>query len=147
MAVRGDVVAVGLSEVKAALKQYDNNLPKAIRTANRVTSRDIVKPDAHRNLASQPVPNRRAAVTHRATATSASIALRYSRFPWAGGAEFGSIKYRQFKTWLGNQFTGNLTNEGYIIGPAIGGNLDHIDNKYAEILLNELGHLLGGSKI
>ena len=147
MAVRGDVVAVGMTEVKAGLKAFDAQLPKVIRNANRVTSRDIVKPDALRRLDSQPVPKRRGVIAHRASATSASIALRYSRYPWAGGAEFGSLKYRQFRPWLGNQFTGNLNNSGYIIGPAIAGNLEKIDSKYAEILLTELGHLLGGSKI
>lgn len=138
MAVRGDVVAVGLTEAKAALKAVDDRAPKAITKANRVTSRDIVKPAALRNLGSQPVPKTRGVIGHRATQSYAGIALRYSRFPWAAGAEFGSLAFRQFKPWLGNQFTGNITNQGYIIGPAIGGNLREIDDRYAEILIDEL---------
>jgi len=146
MALKGDVVAVGLSEVRAGLKRYDNQLPKAIGKANRVTSRDIVKPAAIRNLSAQPTPKQRAVIGARATQSSASIALRYSRFPWAAGAEFGSLRYRQFKSWLGNQFTGNIKNSGYIIGPAIGYNLKKIDSKYAAILLDELAALIGGTK-
>lgn len=60
---------------------------------------------------------------------SAGVALGGARAPFAGGAAFGSDRYKQFKPWRGNGSTA-----GYFLYPQIRSNAERIVSEYTQAL-------------
>jgi hypothetical protein len=79
-------------------------------------------------------------VSHFARATSAGLTLRYSKYPWAGGAEWGAKQFKQFKPWTGNQWTEQFP--GYIVQPTIGESLPGVQAAYAQSTLELFNRLI-----
>jgi hypothetical protein len=125
----------GLDETVRGLRKIDKELPKVLALQHREAATNIQQ-GAQRRLAGEPVPKRTGVIGRSATARHATITLKYSRYPWAAGAEFGSIRYRQFRRWRGNQFTPQLPGgPGYLIQPTIAQKLPQLDNDYADAVL------------
>jgi len=113
----------GLRESMAVLRAADKTLPRAAAKAIKTVVQRRTLPAAHRNMQAQPIPKRRGMITAFATQREAGLTMRAgsgSRYPWAHGGEYGSLTYRQFRPWLGNQHTsGGASVVGYMVGAAI----------------------------
>jgi hypothetical protein len=126
----------GLNETVKGLRKVDSELPKVLAAQHRETATDV-QHGAQARLAGEPVPKRTGVIGRSATARHATVVLRYSRYPWAAGAEYGSIKYGQFRRWRGNQFTPQLpAGPGYLIQPTIAKKLPQIDRDYADAVMD-----------
>lgn len=103
----------GLRETRSALRSLDRTLPRRLRPKFNEAAQLIV--DRGRANASTP-QQRRAAESLRTKSTQSSIAvaLGMQRYPFALGAEFGSIRYPQFPAWRGSD-----AGAGYFMWPAI----------------------------
>lgn len=111
-------------------------LDKVVSELNRDTSKDV-QAGAQAKLLSQPVPKKKAVIGRRATATSATVVLRYGKFPWAAGAEFGAIRWRQFRPWVGNQHTKYLS-PGYMIGATLKEKIPTLEKQYRRRILDAI---------
>ena len=125
----GRSIAVdGLNETIRGFKEINRDVPKDVRVELKRRTERTVLPAARRNWRSQRIKPSLAdsAVVAAAGQTWAGIRVRYNdhRFPFGAGVVFGSWKYRQFRPWKGNQYTGNTTWDDYIAGPAIRGDGD-----------------------
>lgn len=118
----------GLTELNRSLKAMDSNLPKQLRAANK----DVATEVAHGaqsaayalgGVAAKTAPSIKAS----AGVTSAGVALGGPDYPFAGGAEFGSARYPQFKPWRGNG-----SDAGYFVYPTIRDKVDDIQRTYEE---------------
>ena len=135
----GVLAVEGLRDVINGLKAVSKTLPRTVTKANRAVATQIVLPEARRNWATQRIrPSQaRSAIAVTATRTAASIKLRYSKHPYAAGVEFGSLAFRQFRPWRGNQFTvtpGSTT--GYVVQAAIRDTLKQVETEYADRVLD-----------
>lgn len=127
MSFSGTVAVTGLNAAVKGLR--DIGLQRVVSETNREISKEV-QSSAHSKLARQPIPKTRGAIGRRASQRSATIVLRYSRYPWIAGGEFGALTKRQFRPWLGNQYTGNKT-PGYMVGATLGEQLPRIERSYA----------------
>lgn len=111
----GSVDVEGLRELQRALrelpKEHRRELTKANKeAANIVTGRAKARAFSLGGVAAHVAPGIRAS----AGQTSAGVAFGGPAYPMAGGAEFGSIKYKQFAPWRGNG-----PDAGYFVYPTI----------------------------
>lgn len=115
--VQGALQITGLKESIAGMRQANRDLPKVIaRESKRVTA-DLVLPDARKNIGAAPVPKNDSMVIASAVGGGAALILKYSKYPWAAGAEFGAKQFKQFRSF---------NPSGYIVQPAIEDNLGRI---------------------
>lgn len=122
----------GLNDTARALRRVNRDLPRVLALIHREAATDVQR-GAQARLAGEPVPKRTGVIGRSASARQASVVLKYSRYPWAAGAEWGSIRYRQFRRWRGNQFTPALPGgPGYLIQPTIASKLSDIEREYAD---------------
>lgn len=123
------VVIVGLDSLLRDLKAANRALPRIVTKSIRETSKREVLPKAKRNLGSQPVPKSRTRITVSATQRGAALV---GRAPWIFGAEFGALQYRQFRPWVGNQYTGATGFSGYILGRAINDTITTLERTWLD---------------
>ena len=111
----GAVEVKGLAELSRALRALPKEHRKAVTKANRDAANIVAKGAKSRALARGGV-SAHVAPSIRASAgqTSAGVAFGGPKFPMAGGAEFGSLKFKQFDSW-----TGNGPDAGYFVYPTI----------------------------
>lgn len=95
----------------AAINAFKGDVKVSMQKALEGAVR-IVEPAARRNLQRQPVPGNQGVLEMR-SGTEPGITVRYRSFPWAAGAEAGSKRYRQFRSYVG------FGDQGYIVGQAI----------------------------
>lgn len=121
----------GLRELNRALRQIGPDARQGLRDASRKVS-ELVARDAQAaaytlgGVAAHVAPS----IKSRAAASgSASVAIGGARYPMAGGAEFGALKYKQFKPWRGNS-----TDAGYFLYPSIRRDADRIASEYMSAL-------------
>ena len=131
---RGQVQVFGLKEAVKGLKGV--GLQKVVSDVNREVSKDV-QAGARSRLQRQPVPKTASMIGRRATQTSATVTLRYSKFPWAAGAEWGAKRWAQFKPWVGNQYTKRKT-PGYMIGDTLKAELPDVEKSYRKKLLKAI---------
>lgn len=102
-----EVQVEGLRELRRALKQVEETLPRELRATNKRVVEQVVLPEARRrgqqtrlNVAGRETRlGSRGVATIRpvASQTSAGIAMGGARAPWAVGHEWGSTgRYPQF---------------------------------------------------
>lgn len=128
----GDTVSIqGLRELTQALRQVDTELPKALREAS-VEAAELVATDARGRASSMHGAARKTAPSIKAMGTQRQAVVRLGhggRYPFALGAEFGALQYKQFPAW-----TGNGMDAGYFFFPAIRDNTDKVVELMADRL-------------
>lgn len=125
----GTVQVDGLRELNAALKAIGPDARKELKEASaRVAG--FVAADARAaaytvgGVAAHVAPSIRPVAS---IAGASGVALGGAAYPMAGGAEFGGIKYKQFKPWRGNS-----SDAGYFLYPAIRQDADRIETEFTE---------------
>lgn len=115
MRAGGAVEVHGLAELSRALKTYDKELAKELRSAGKeaattVADRARARAQGLGSVAAHASPSVKPSVG----ANYAGVALGDSAHPEAAGAEFGSVRFAQFQPW-----TGNGPDAGYFLYPTI----------------------------
>ena len=132
----GSTAIVGADEFARKLKKMDSELYKQFGDANRQIAKTVVG-TVRSDATSYSRQAAKAARSARATSArnGVSIALGGARWPYALGAEYGSLKYPQFPPWRGNQWTpehwgeGNST-AGYWFHPALDQSREYVLDSY-----------------
>lgn len=116
----GSAEIIGLRDFTRALKEVGDKYPDKMRDANYQAAEQISL-RARAIASAQGGVARKASESLRASRTLnyAAIRLGSAKFPFALGAEFGALRYRQFKAWRGNQWGGWEGGPGYFLHPAI----------------------------
>jgi hypothetical protein len=99
-------------QATAAIDSFSKSMPQIEKAALDAAVK-VVTPAAKGNLARQPVPNTSSMIEQRSGTGDPGITIRYSTYPWAAGAEAGSKRFRQFRSYRG------FGDRGYIVGQAI----------------------------
>lgn len=127
----GDVKVDGLRELNAALKAIGPDARKELKAASKKVA-DFVANDARSaaysigGVAAHVAPSIKPVAS---IAGSAGVSIGGAAFPMAGGAEFGSLKYRQFQPWRGSG-----SDAGYFLYPAIRQDVDRIVTEYTSAI-------------
>jgi hypothetical protein len=122
----GTVKVDGLAELNRALKALGPEAQKELKAASRRVA-DFVAKDAASaartigGVAAHVAPS----IKPVGGVSGAGVAFGGSAYPMAGGAEFGSIRFKQFKPWRGNS-----SDAGYFIYPAIRQDADRIETEF-----------------
>ena len=130
------IVVVGLDSLIRDLRGANRVLPRVVSKSIRDTTKRELEPDAKINVFKQPVPKSRTRVTSSGTTRGASLVLKAA--PWVYGAEFGALRWPQFRPWVGNQFTGASKFPGYILGKAITDNIDQMERIWLDEVVEAL---------
>jgi hypothetical protein len=127
--IRSDTVrVVGLPELSKALKEIGPDAQKELREASKRVA-GFVADDARAaaqslgGVAAHVAPS----IKPVGGVSGAGVAMGGASYPMAGGAEFGSIKYHQFKPWRGNS-----SDAGYFLYPAIRQDADRIETEFTD---------------
>lgn len=122
------VKVTGLVELNKALKALGPEVQKELKAANFEVG-SMVADDARSialglgDVAAKVAPSIKATKT----AVGAAVSFGGAAYPFAGGAEFGALRFKQFKTWRGNG-----SDAGYFVYPAIRQDADQIETTYVE---------------
>lgn len=123
------VKVTGLNELNRALRdmggrEFQKELKEAgAEVAGEVASGARGRALALGGVAAKTAPSIRAA----AGFTSAGVGFGGSGYPFAMGAEFGSVRFKQFKPWRGNG-----SDAGYFVYESIRDNADMIGQRYLD---------------
>lgn len=126
----GDVQVEGLAELNRALRLMDAGLQAELKAAGLKVA-EFVAADARAvadtlgGVARKTAPS----ITAKGYTTGAGVSFGGASYPFAGGAEFGSYKYHQFKPWRGNS-----SDAGYFLYPAIRQDVDRIETEYGNAI-------------
>lgn len=124
----GTVQVHGLPELSRALKAIGPDAQKELREASRRVAR-FVADDARAaalsigGVAAHVAPS----IKPVGGVSGAGVALGGAAYPMAGGAEFGSLRFKQFKPWRGNG-----SDAGYFVYPAIRADADRIETEFTD---------------
>jgi hypothetical protein len=127
------ITVEGLDELRRALKKAEDvDALAGIKAANRDIGLMVVAAAKTRAFGVSRMAAS-AAQTLRATNTAgyAGVRLGSAAKPFAAGAEFGSIRYRQFKPWRGS-------GAGYFLYPTVRDKTPEIINQYADAIVSVL---------
>lgn len=118
----------GLTELNRALKALGPEVRAELKAAN-VEVGQMVANDARSIAQGLGGVAAKVAPSINATKTQAGAGVSFggAAYPMAGGAEFGSYRYKQFKPWRGNG-----SDAGYFVYPAIRQDSDEIAETYIE---------------
>jgi hypothetical protein len=123
---KAGVLAVdGLDELRRELRKLDNaGLTEELKDANKAVA-DLVVQRAKAKASTRM--ERRAAESLRSSrqAARAQVVGGSAKVPFFGGAEFGSLRFNQFRPW-----TGSNSQSGYFLYPAIRESTDDIVDMY-----------------
>jgi hypothetical protein len=128
------VQVVHLSQLRAALKKAGPGLVEQVKQTNYDIAKDVVT-SARAMAGGQGgvAPKAAASLRARKTSASAQVSLGGASAPYAYGAEFGSFRHRQFKSWRGNQWTAwGSSGVGYFLHPTIRDQREDIIKKYGD---------------
>lgn len=127
----------GLRDFQKALRTLGPEWPKKLTQTNREIAK-MVADSAQLSARSQGGVAAKAAGSIRAGAEQRSGFVRINatgKYKFALGAEFGSFRYHQFKTWRGNQWTDSGGNGvGYFLHPTIRAKQAEIKERYGKAL-------------
>lgn len=122
----GTVQVDGLPELSKALKAIGPDAQKELKVAAKKVA-TFVASDARSaasslgGVAAKTAPS----IKPSGGVSGAGVSMGGPSYPFAGGAEFGSYKYPQFKPWRGNQ-----SDAGYFLYPAIRQDADRIETEF-----------------
>lgn len=126
----GTVKVAGLPALSRALKAIGPEAQQELKEAShRVAS--FVAEDARSaaysigGVAAHVAPSIKA----MKRATSAAVGFGGAAYPMAGGAEFGALRFKQFKPWRGNG-----SDAGYFLYPAIRQDADRIQSEFSDAI-------------
>lgn len=117
----------GLNELNRALRQMGGpELQKELKEAGKTVAEKVAS-DARTNAMSLGGVAAKVAPSIKASARNTGAGVRFggAKYPFAGGAEFGSLQFKQFKPWRGN-----TSDAGYFLYPSIRSNSDTIADEY-----------------
>lgn len=121
----GAIQVDGLTELNKALRELEPSFRKELkglnlRVAKLVTEQAMAAAYSIGGVAAHVAPSLKA----KGMQQSAGVQLGD---PAAAGAEFGSVRFKQFKPWKGNTSTA-----GYFLYPTIRGEASNIEGIYAK---------------
>lgn len=122
----GEVKVDGLAELNRALRRMGPEFQKELKGANLDVAQ-LVAEDARAaarslgGVAAKTAPS----IQAKGYTQSAGVALGGPGYEFAGGAEFGSIRFKQFQPWRGNG-----SDAGYFVYPSIRADLERIETEY-----------------
>ncbi len=124
----GDVKVQGLRELSRALKKLGPEAQKELKTASREVAGFVASGAANRarslgGVAAHVAPS----ISATGGVSGAGVGFGGAAYPMAGGAEFGSYRYKQFKPWLGNG-----PGAGYFVYPTIRAESDRIVQQFSD---------------
>lgn len=122
----GDIRVEGLTEAVRALRQIGPDAAKESRAASLEVA-TFVANDARARAYSLGSTAAHVAPTIRPAAgvSSAGVGFGGAANPEAGGAEFGSVRFKQFKPWRGSG-----PEAGYFVYPTIRADADKVVETY-----------------
>lgn len=124
----GTIQVEGLTELNRALKRLGPEFAREMRDVNKQVA-SFVADDARAaayslgGVAAKVAPS----IKMSAGTVSAGVGFGGAAYPMAGGAEFGSVRYKQFAPWRGNG-----PDAGYFVYPTIRRDADRIETEYTE---------------
>lgn len=124
----GTVAVDGLAELNRALRRMGPEFQSQLKETN-LSVAEFVAQDAHSaalslgGVAAKTAPS----IEAKGYTTAAAVSFGGAGYPFAGGAEFGAIRYKQFKPWRGNS-----SDAGYFVYPAIRQDADRIEAEYRD---------------
>lgn len=124
----GTVQVHGLPELSKALKAIGPDAQKELREASKRVA-TFVANDARAaaysigGVAAHVAPS----IKPVGGVSGAGVALGGASYPMAGGAEFGSLRFKQFKPWRGSS-----SDAGYFVYPAIRQDADRIQTEFTD---------------
>jgi hypothetical protein len=120
----------GLTELNRTLREMGPEFQKELKETNRSVA-GFVADDARAAAYSLGGVAAKVAPTVKAAGGTAWAGVSFggSAYPFAGGAEFGSLAYKQFKPWQGNG-----SDAGYFLYPSIRRDADRIETEYSKAL-------------
>lgn len=126
----GYVRVAGLADFQRELRKVNADLPKELRKAN-IEAAEVVASDARRRAEARGGVSRKSAPSIKAQGEQrrSKVSIGGARFPFALGAEFGSIQYAQFDPW-----TGNGSDAGYFLYPAIRETREEFMDVYEQVI-------------
>lgn len=125
------VRVTGLDELRRELRKLDDKgLIDELKATNYEVATDVVE-GAKRRASTVSRQADRAASSLRAsrTAARAQVLIGSAAVPFALGAEFGSMRYKQFPGWRGNG-----EDAGYFLWPEIRDQSPDIVEKYGDAM-------------
>lgn len=128
----------GLKEFRRELRKSTDLLPKEVGAANAEAA-EVVLSAARKNasalggVAAKVI--RSNGLRPSKAAAAVKVILGSESVPYAIGAEYGSIRYKQFKEWRGNQWTPDQGSVGYFLHPAIRDTREEFIETYADIIM------------
>lgn len=134
----GTVRVSGMRELNKALREVSKETQGELKEASRGVA-EFVASDSRSaaqslgGVAAKTAPS----ISPVGGVKGAGVALGGARFPFAGGAEFGSVRFKQFKPWRGNS-----SGAGYFVYPSIRRNAERIEDEFTaavEALLKRAG--------
>lgn len=126
----GMVRLEGFDEFRRALRDSGPLWDRALRSINRAIA-DTVAERARGMAGTAQQRKAASAIVGAAETRAAKIAIR-NRPPFAQGAFFGALQYRQFPAWVGNSWEPGGAGGPYAVNPAIRDSLDDIVNAYGD---------------
>jgi len=91
----------GLTESLKALSSISNTAGRTARDSMRAGAK-LIQKDAQANIGNNQnytMPTRRGMISRSVTKDGAGIKLRRSKYPWAGGGEYGAVFARVHGPW------------------------------------------------
>lgn len=129
------VRVVGLDEFRAELRKLEGNMGRELGKAHKAAA-EVVASKARSRAASLGGAAAKSAPSIKASAAARHAAVNVGgpSHPWAMGAEFGAIRWRQFEPWRGNQWQPDVAGVGYFLHPAIRETREEFMDVYAREL-------------
>jgi hypothetical protein len=120
----------GLNELNRALRTMGKEFQSELKDANRDAAEMVASGSRSAayslgGVAAKTAPSIKASVR----TTAAAVSFGGTGYEFAGGAEFGSYRFRQFKPWRGNG-----SDAGYFLYPTIRRDADKIEGEYTDAL-------------
>lgn len=127
--IRSETVRVeGLTELNRALKSLGPEAQRELKDASRRVAGFVASDAASAarsigGVAAKTAPSIKAV----GGVSSAGVAFGGSGYPFAGGAEFGAYRFKQFQPWRGSS-----SSAGYFVYPSIRHDADRIVTEFSD---------------
>ena len=121
----------GLNEFRRELKKLEENLTPELKQINYELATQVTSWAQTKAAAVSPQASKAAKEGLKAskTAARAQVILGNNKTPYALGAEFGALQWKQFQRWRGND-----TGAGYFLWPSIRDHREEITKIYGDAL-------------
>ncbi len=130
MPPRQGVEVQGLDDFRRELRRLGSDLPRELADANfQVASLVTQRAKARASGASRGARKSAESLSAARTQATAKVRMGGSRYPFAAGFEFGSIRYPQFPAWRGSG-----EGAGYWLYPTIRAENDRIIDIYGDLI-------------